>query len=223
MADADFIGRVAEFAAKGNWNQLIREVEETQMYSSQGQHTAPGCCACAILAYLINDDVHNARFAYRRLPPPTQKEPSVTAAWDVAKALCKRDLPAAHAVLAGTQWEGPCVPAAAALQDALRLRAAKLLGAAYSNIQVSRAAQLMGCDAAAVLQIAGQLNWPHDPATGTLSARERKEKGVGEVTTGLRAIRGVTSTALFLEQLGSCSTLIAEEEAAKEKDKGGTK
>eukprot|EP01062_Namystynia_karyoxenos_P067483 TRINITY_DN61459_c0_g1_i1.p2 TRINITY_DN61459_c0_g1~~TRINITY_DN61459_c0_g1_i1.p2 ORF type:complete len:248 (+),score=93.65 TRINITY_DN61459_c0_g1_i1:81-746(+) len=215
--------QVVEHAERGNWGHLIRVLEEHDLMGGGKSPAPPQCYACLMLAYMMDNELHSARFVHKRLSPAAQKDAQVVAAADVLRALLKRDTVAAHGHLASAAWQGACRPAAAALQDALRLRTAHMLSSAYSNLQVQRAARTMGCDKAEALAVAEKIGWPYDPQTGALGTPEIVERSVVASTTGLGALRSTCDHAIFLEHLGFCAQQAAEEVGASKGSAGGSK
>jgi COP9 signalosome complex subunit 8 len=58
-----------------------------------------------MLLYLIEDDLCQAKFLWKRIPDDAKAaSPELARIWEVGKALFRRDPPAVHAALLTTEW-----------------------------------------------------------------------------------------------------------------------
>ncbi|KAJ9460908.1 COP9 signalosome complex subunit 8 [Diplonema papillatum] len=107
--------RVDAHVSKGLWTKVAREIE---MYDCE----QPGTPATAVvyakglLSYLICGELNGARFLFRRLPEAEQNDPSVTAVWEIGKALWRHDTKGAHEEIARHTWSNELHPIVDALQ-----------------------------------------------------------------------------------------------------------
>eukprot|EP00756_Hemistasia_phaeocysticola_P052771 Hpha_TRINITY_DN28059_c0_g1::TRINITY_DN28059_c0_g1_i1::g.42581::m.42581/K12181/COPS8, CSN8; COP9 signalosome complex subunit 8 len=206
---ADTHARVVQAAGQGLWGEVLAVLEEHELiHSSRGTPLSAELSAVLVLAHLVHGELHAARLAYRRLSPAVQREPQVESAANVLRALWARNTAGAHQTLSASQWQGVSGVAAAALVEQLRVRTAKLLSNAYANIQVSRVAQLMGCDEGTVLRHADKTGWPHDTAAKALTARTGHERAEDRERDD-QLLKSVAAHALFLEQLGASAQAAA--------------
>lgn len=127
-----------------DFNALAEDLEKQEL-DAPGGVAAPQLYAKLLAIYLLQYDLCNAKFLWKRVPTSCKTTlPELAFIWGVGKAMWQRDFPAVYKALQATQWSENVSPIMTALHNEVRKRAEKLVCLAYTSLSVSTAAGLMG-------------------------------------------------------------------------------
>lgn len=114
-----------------------------------------------ILGYLINNDLDNARYLYKRTPQNVKEVAGsqVQAAWRLTQALWTQDYQTVHITLRDFAWGAQATPVARHLKDVVRARVIALVSRAYTTISAVDAAAFLGLSPAETIQMVEGMGW----------------------------------------------------------------
>ncbi|KAG2382533.1 hypothetical protein C9374_005113 [Naegleria lovaniensis] len=194
--------RLAEIISTGQYATLLYECEtyEVEHLSVQKQSPSSFYYACFLLGYMINNDLNNCRFLWKRMPTDVKKNDDVKGIWEVAKHLWNRNYEGVYQSVAALN------PSSVHLKEIiqyfvrqLRQRTLQLISNAYANINTNDLMKCLGVpDVNALNELVTPLNWKFD-ATNNLYIPEVVSVKPPEMPTGLEAIKGHTQRSVFLE------------------------
>ncbi|OQR70085.1 COP9 signalosome complex subunit 8-like [Tropilaelaps mercedesae] len=109
--------------------------------------------------YLIENDLPNAKFVWKRTPDSMKKAPAMSGLHRVFLALWTRDFPLIYTGLNGTSWPANLQPLIADLRSLTVLRARNLLSQSYADVSQEDFCTLMGVPADGVASACAELGW----------------------------------------------------------------
>eukprot|EP00937_MAST-01D_sp_MAST-1D-sp2_P000915 g915.t1 len=133
--------------------------------------------AIHMLAYIGGDDLDNARHLWRRAPTVVKADAAgspFSAAWEIVRALWKREHARAFGALAqlgahaGWGWAGAeCAPAVVAeVTRSVRFRGERLLGKAFASVTLAEVAQTLGLSEEEAARACAAHGWTVEGAAG---------------------------------------------------------
>jgi len=145
-------------------SEAIKIYEEQEL---NGVHTAELYVAL-LSAYLLQGDLPNARFLWKRIPKATKDStPELDALWQVSLALWNR-VPV-FTSLEAFGWSAGVAKVIAALKEKETAAALTLLSQSYSAVKVDHAASTLGMAAGDAVAMATSQGWTHTAATASLA------------------------------------------------------
>src|SRR3989338_98682 len=137
--------RIVDIVNTKQFATLLYECEtyEVEVLSSQKQSASTLFYGAFLLGYLINDDLNNCRFLWKRMPNDVKKDDDVKGIWEVAKQLWNRNYEGAYNSISQLKPTSPQLKELINyFIDQLRQRTLLLISKAYANIST---ADLMKC------------------------------------------------------------------------------
>jgi len=110
--------------------------------------------------YLLQGDLANARFLWKRTPlTKKQQHPELASVWSVGQRLWQRDMLNFYLTARSFQWSPAIAPIMAQLIESIQEKMVRLIGTAYTSIQVDDVAILLGITPAEVEALATARGW----------------------------------------------------------------
>ncbi|GBF91747.1 hypothetical protein Rsub_04051 [Raphidocelis subcapitata] len=153
--------------------------------------------ALHILGHIYNNNLEDARFLWKRLPPQQQAAPEADAAWRLLRFAWNRNYVATWQALQAHQWSAGVQPLVEALVESTRRRMLALVAAAYSQVSPARAAELLGVSEADARQLARDMGWGESEAGDML--RPSQPAGDGAGLDSRAALEQLTQYMVHLE------------------------
>ncbi|CAG9098983.1 hypothetical protein JYU34_002500 [Plutella xylostella] len=145
-----------------NYEKLCGELEKQELEATNGIAT-PSTYAQLLAIYLYQNDLCNAKFLWKRIPPTiTSSNPEIVAIWAIGQKLWKKDLPGTYQAITAYTWTEPVASIIKALEDKVRERSFALIGSSYSSISLEAVASMSGLSKDAVLHACRDLKWELD-------------------------------------------------------------
>lgn len=140
------------------YSKLAADLEQQELESPNGI-AGPQAYAQLLAIYLLQNDLPNAKFLWKRVPPETkQSHPEIGSLWKVGQGLWYGDFPAVYAGL-NQEWPDYIGPLVQELGERTRRRAVALVSKAYSSISLDDAAAFLGLSSSEVSAEVSRLGW----------------------------------------------------------------
>ncbi|XP_062515629.1 COP9 signalosome complex subunit 8-like isoform X2 [Corticium candelabrum] len=180
----------------GNFEQVAAYCEQLEIEAPLGV-TSPDVYGTLLAVYLVQNDINNARFLWKRIPEKLKKSNGELALlWSIGQKLWKRDYPGVHVAL-NQSWPPHIQPIMTALKDQFHRNVFDLIARAYDSISIQDMASMLGVTAERAAQ-AVEAGWRVSAATGVV----RPKKKVHESVTGTEShqqLAAMTEYVAFLE------------------------
>jgi len=151
-----------------------------------------------LLVYLIQNNLNNARFLWKRIPTSEkQSKPELPAIWKIGAAMWTRNHADVYKAFTLFSWSPAMIPIISILAESFRQRTFRLISRGYSNISLPHFAELLGLAPDDALKTAQTNGWEYDQASNTFKVQPFIESR--EQKTGLQQLNQLTSYVLFLE------------------------
>ncbi|XP_013188845.1 COP9 signalosome complex subunit 8 [Amyelois transitella] len=142
-----------------NFDTLCGELEKNELEAPNGI-ASPTTYGQLLAIYLYQNDLCNAKFLWKRIPPNIlSSNPEIPAIWAVGQKLWKKDLAGTYQALAAFTWTEPVSNIIRALEEKVRERAFNLIGQSYSSISIDTVIAMTGLSKEAVLQACRDRKW----------------------------------------------------------------
>ncbi|XP_014912462.1 COP9 signalosome complex subunit 8 isoform X2 [Poecilia latipinna] len=93
-----------------NFDQLLDQCEAQEL-EAPGGITTPQVYAQMLALYLLNNDMNNARYLWKRIPQAIKSaNPELAAIWAVGQRIWQRDFPGIYTAIAAHQWSENILP-----------------------------------------------------------------------------------------------------------------
>uniref|UniRef100_A0A803YMQ8 COP9 signalosome complex subunit 8 n=1 Tax=Meleagris gallopavo TaxID=9103 RepID=A0A803YMQ8_MELGA len=136
---------VAVMAEGGFGFRKLLEQCETQELEAPGGIATPLVYGQLLALYLLYNDMNNARYLWKRIPPAIKSaNAELGAVWSVGQRIWQRDFPGIYTTIGAHQWSETVQPIMEALRDATRRRAFGLVSQAYTSIVADDFAAFVG-------------------------------------------------------------------------------
>ncbi|NWS17614.1 CSN8 protein, partial [Pachyramphus minor] len=113
--------------------------------------------------YLLHNDMNNARYLWKRIPPAIKSaNAELGAIWSVGQRIWQRDFPGIYSTISAHQWSETIQPIMEALRDATRKRAFALVSQAYTSIVADDFAAFVGLPVEEAVKGVLELGWQVD-------------------------------------------------------------
>uniref|UniRef100_A0A8B9NVA6 COP9 signalosome complex subunit 8 n=1 Tax=Apteryx owenii TaxID=8824 RepID=A0A8B9NVA6_APTOW len=127
-----------------SFKKLLEQCE-TQELEAPGGIATPLVYGQLLALYLLHNDMNNARYLWKRIPPAIKSaNAELGAVWSVGQRIWQRDFPGIYTTIAAHQWSETIQPIMEALRDATRRRAFGLVSQAYTSIVADDFAAFVG-------------------------------------------------------------------------------
>jgi len=97
-----------------------------------------------LASYLLEGDICNAKFLWKRIPATLKQNAELVAVWGVAQKMWGRDMPGFYAAVRNFQWSQTIAPIINKLIDSKRDQLLRLIGIAYTSVHHEDVATLLG-------------------------------------------------------------------------------
>jgi COP9 signalosome complex subunit 8 len=132
-----------ELIRSGNFDQAAAYCEQLELDAPSGV-ASPDVYGILLAVYLVQNDINNARFLWKRIPEKLKKSNGeLSLLWSVGQKLWQRDFPAIHVALNQT-WPQHIQPIMTAFKGKLHSRVFGLIARAYDAISVENMAAMLG-------------------------------------------------------------------------------
>uniref|UniRef100_A0A8D1ZR94 COP9 signalosome complex subunit 8 n=1 Tax=Sus scrofa TaxID=9823 RepID=A0A8D1ZR94_PIG len=116
--------------------------------------------------YLLHNDMNNARYLWKRIPPAIKSANSeLGGIWSVGQRIWQRDFPGVYSTINAHQWSETVQPIMEALRDATRRRAFALVSQAYTSIVADDFAAFVGLPVEEAVKGVLEQGWQADSST----------------------------------------------------------
>nr|KAF6449930.1 COP9 signalosome subunit 8 [Molossus molossus] len=144
-----------------SFKKLLDQCENQELEAPGGIATPP-VYGQLLALYLLHNDMNNARYLWKRIPPAIKSANSeLGGIWSVGQRIWQRDFPGIYTTIGAHQWSETVQPIMEALREATRRRAFALVSQAYTSIVADDFAAFVGLPVEeAVKGVAGRLLLP---------------------------------------------------------------
>ncbi|NXX86320.1 CSN8 protein, partial [Urocolius indicus] len=116
--------------------------------------------------YLLHNDMNNARYLWKRIPPAIKSaNAELGAIWSVGQRIWQRDFPGIYTTIRAHQWSEAIQPIMEALRDATKRRAFGLVSQAYTSIVADDFAAFVGLPVEEAVKGVLEQGWQADFST----------------------------------------------------------
>lgn len=168
-----------ELLARGEADKLLPLLEVAELDAASCQKAHP-YAAAHLLCLLLNDNLCEARFLWRRLPLTARQDPAVSSAWSAARALWEGQHGSFYAAAKSGNWPAELQGLVDQVLGRVREQAVESVRVAYQVISVDRLAWMVGVDTAEVSSICARLGWTVEDAYVVVNRESgRRDVGLG--------------------------------------------
>uniref|UniRef100_A0A0A9W9W4 COP9 signalosome complex subunit 8 n=1 Tax=Lygus hesperus TaxID=30085 RepID=A0A0A9W9W4_LYGHE len=179
-----------------NLDQAADELEKQEM-QVQGGVAPPDVYARLLAIYLLQYDLCNAKFLWKRIPPSVKAQNAeIGNIWAVGKAMWLRDAPGIYTALNSTQWSDDVAPIMAALVDKVRERCLGLVSQAYTSVTLDTLSKLLGVSPSEAGTIALSNSWTVEDKLAYPIKPQPQQK---QLTSTEQQLQILTNFVSFLE------------------------
>ncbi|XP_074120512.1 COP9 signalosome complex subunit 8 isoform X1 [Sminthopsis crassicaudata] len=147
---------------------LLKSVSEPAPapISAPGGVATPPVYGQLLALYLLHNDMNNARYLWKRIPPAIKSANSeLGGIWSVGQRIWQRDFPGIYTTISSHQWSETIQPIMEALRDATRRRAFALVSQAYTSIIADDFAAFVGLPVEEAVKGVLEQGWQADSTT----------------------------------------------------------
>ncbi|XP_072047454.1 COP9 signalosome complex subunit 8-like [Amphiura filiformis] len=144
------------------------EVEKLTQQCEQQELEAPGGVATPemysklLTLYLLQNDLNNAKFLWKRIPQPVKTaNPELGHIWAVGQQMWHRDFPATYSAMK-KDWSEPVKPMMDSLLEHVRQRVFKLISRAYTSIEADELASYVGLPLEQAINAVVEEGWTYN-------------------------------------------------------------
>ncbi|RMC18287.1 hypothetical protein DUI87_04169 [Hirundo rustica rustica] len=181
------------------------ETQELEVPRGLGGLRAPGGIATPLVygqllaLYLLHNDMNNARYLWKRIPPAIKSaNAELGAVWSVGQRIWQRDFPGIYTAISAHQWSETIQPIMEALRDATRRRAFGLVSQAYTSIVADDFAAFVGLPVEEAVKGVLEQGWQADFATRMVMPKKPEPAPVPPIPNEQQLAR-LTDYVAFLE------------------------
>ncbi|XP_025744879.1 COP9 signalosome complex subunit 8 isoform X5 [Callorhinus ursinus] len=141
-----------------SFKKLLDQCENQELEAPGGIATPP-VYGQLLALYLLHNDMNNARYLWKRIPPAIKSANSeLGGIWSVGQRIWQRDFPGIYTTINAHQWSETVQPIMEALRDATRRRAFALVSQAYTSIIADDFAAFVGLPVEEAVKVTGALD-----------------------------------------------------------------
>ncbi|ELT95352.1 hypothetical protein CAPTEDRAFT_154607 [Capitella teleta] len=154
-----------------DFQQLSLDLEAQELESAGGVASAQ-VYGQLLALYLLQNDVVNAKFLWKRIPQSI-KTANVELAliWAIGQNMWQRDFPKIYENLK-QEWSEPMKPIIEAITEATRKRALMLVAQAYSSIKADECAAYAGLPVNETVDVVVEMGWTADPHSRMITPKK---------------------------------------------------
>lgn len=179
-----------------HYTTLAAELE-TQELESPGGIATPQVYGQLLAIYLLQNDLPNAKFLWKRIPAPIKEaNPELGKIWQVGQKLWLCEYGVYKAL--NEEWPEHVNPILTAIRDITRNRAIRLVAKAYSSISVENVSVFLGLSTEDSLEAVSSLGWEVDAACKIVKPK-RCEDQTEDNTPSEEQLAKLTDFVAFLE------------------------
>jgi len=151
-----------------------------------------------LLTYLIQGDLDNARFLWRRIPKDIRnQQPEIGAAWDIGRQMWKKDYSNIYKAIKSFKGSELHKTLIEYLLETFRDRTFALLSTAYTYIGIADASNILGLSSKESIKFCTAKGWEYDKENKYFKPKPIVEKKVQ--TAGLEHLQSLTEYVVYLE------------------------
>uniref|UniRef100_G1M070 COP9 signalosome complex subunit 8 n=3 Tax=Caniformia TaxID=379584 RepID=G1M070_AILME len=148
-----------------SFKKLLDQCENQELEAPGGIATPP-VYGQLLALYLLHNDMNNARYLWKRIPPAIKSANSeLGGIWSVGQRIWQRDFPGIYTTINAHQWSETVQPIMEALRDATRRRAFALVSQAYTSIIADDFAAFVGLPVEEAVKGILEQGWQADSTT----------------------------------------------------------
>uniref|UniRef100_A0A9L0K0J7 COP9 signalosome complex subunit 8 n=1 Tax=Equus asinus TaxID=9793 RepID=A0A9L0K0J7_EQUAS len=148
-----------------SFKKLLDQCENQELEAPGGIATPP-VYGQLLALYLLHNDMNNARYLWKRIPPAIKSANSeLGGIWSVGQRIWQRDFPGIYTTINAHQWSETVQPIMEALRDATRRRAFTLVSQAYTSIIADDFAAFVGLPVEEAVKGILEQGWQADSTT----------------------------------------------------------
>jgi len=177
---------------------IAQNLEEYEYFCAENKDAHP-LYGAHLLTYLIENEIHLARFLWRRIAKKVKEaDPELNAIWTISQNVWNKKYAEIYQSAQAYNWSPGTVLFVQAFVEKFRERTLQLISNAYSNISTSDLATLLGLAEADAITLAVTHGWTHDAPSTSVAPRPI----VPEVRQGasLDHLQQLTDYVCFLEE-----------------------
>uniref|UniRef100_A0A8C3HU62 COP9 signalosome complex subunit 8 n=2 Tax=Durocryptodira TaxID=1579337 RepID=A0A8C3HU62_CHRPI len=145
---------------------IIQLSELDLSFKAPGGIATPPVYGQLLALYLLHNDMNNARYLWKRIPPAIKSANSeLGGIWSVGQRIWQRDFPGIYTTIGAHQWSETIQPIMEALRDATRRRAFGLVSQAYTSIIADDFAAFVGLPVEEAVKGVLEQGWQADSTT----------------------------------------------------------
>nr|XP_033800162.1 COP9 signalosome complex subunit 8 isoform X4 [Geotrypetes seraphini] len=149
--------------------------------------------------YLLHNDMDNARYLWKRIPPAIRSANSeLGGIWSVGQRIWQRDYPGIYTTINAQLWSENIQSIMEALKDATRRRAFELVSQAYTSISADDFAAFVGLPVEDAVKGVLEQGWQADSATRMVMPKKPECAPVALIPNEQQLAR-LTDYVAFLE------------------------
>ena len=180
----------------------VRECCEQQELLSTNGVISPDAYKQLLIIYLIDNDVVNAKFLWKRIPATIKADNTeLQALWKIGQYLWKRDFANVYASAQVEEWSNLVQPLIGKLCTNLRKRMVRLVVQAYSVIRVADLGKLLGLNEMEAMELATTELWEVDNENKLIKPGKEIKEGcnIDQSETFDQLMNSLTDYVTFLE------------------------
>nr|KAF6449927.1 COP9 signalosome subunit 8 [Molossus molossus] len=148
-----------------SFKKLLDQCENQELEAPGGIATPP-VYGQLLALYLLHNDMNNARYLWKRIPPAIKSANSeLGGIWSVGQRIWQRDFPGIYTTIGAHQWSETVQPIMEALREATRRRAFALVSQAYTSIVADDFAAFVGLPVEEAVKGILEQGWQADSTT----------------------------------------------------------
>eukprot|EP01126_Amoeba_proteus_P043599 TRINITY_DN4793_c0_g2_i3.p1 TRINITY_DN4793_c0_g2~~TRINITY_DN4793_c0_g2_i3.p1 ORF type:complete len:223 (+),score=31.61 TRINITY_DN4793_c0_g2_i3:145-813(+) len=150
--------RVLTLVAGGEFSKLLSCCEEEELLAAHVNSVH--AYSVHLLAYLIENDLENARFLWKRIPSEIKKnDPQLLAVWEIFKQMWYRDYAALYVSLNAYTWDELHEVLITKLTEEFKRRTLELISRAFDEISITSLSLYLGVSSEEAVAIAQSVGW----------------------------------------------------------------
>ncbi|CAM9934965.1 unnamed protein product, partial [Lampetra planeri] len=167
----------------GGFHKLLEQCESQEL-ESPGGVASPQVYGQLLALYLLNNDVNNARYLWKRIPQAIKTaNPELGAVWCVGQRMWQRDFPGVYSSIGAQTWSEALQPILHALREETRKRAFSLVAQAYTSISADDLAAFVGLAVPDAVKGTPEEGWNADSITRMIVPKKPGGGGLSPLCT----------------------------------------
>ncbi|XP_072181075.1 COP9 signalosome complex subunit 8-like [Diadema setosum] len=178
---------------------LVEQCEQQEL-EAPGGVAAPEVYKKLLTLYLLQNDLNNAKFLWKRIPPSVKTgDPELGYIWEIGQNMWQRDFTSSKLYTAlNREWSDSIKEIISSLQDSIRQRLFHLIGSAYTSIEADQFALYLGMSKEQAINAVQEEGWAYNSESQMILPKKpvpRKEQPVPSE----QQIAQLTDFVAFLE------------------------